>query len=103
VGRVKERLPTGVTLVVMGDHGHTPDGHHSLGYGLPTAAVYSGPLFRRDFDLGTIKLASNRYLLNAAFGLPLKVFGYTGEYLPEALVTWSGTHAEESHRIRASA
>lgn len=86
IPQLRARLPTGATLVVMGDHGHTEDGNHSLSFGLPTAAVYAGPPFRRGFDLGTIKLATNRYLLGAAFGLPLRTYGYAGDFCPEAVV-----------------
>lgn len=40
-----ERLRPSDHVVVLGDHGHTPDGRHAPGLAVPTYAVYSGPRF----------------------------------------------------------
>jgi hypothetical protein len=86
IPKFREKLPAGAVMVVLGDHGHTLDGRHGSGLVTPTTAVYVGGPFRRGVDLGLINLASNRYLLNGAFGLPVPAGGYTGGVYPEAFV-----------------
>lgn len=74
------------TLVVMGDHGHSIEGAHSLGQDVPTFAVYRGPLFKAGYNLGTINITSHRWWLSEVFGLPLPAEGYMGGRYPAALV-----------------
>ncbi len=93
IAAVQERLPAEAVLVVMGDHGHTSDGRHSLGLNVPTFAVYAGGPFGRGVELGTIRLATNRYLLDAALGLPLMIDGYMGELRPDALAAYDPRQA----------
>lgn len=85
IPRIRERLPAGATMVVMGDHGHDSTGKHIYGMDVPTFLAYAGPPFRRGVDLGTVSLTSHRYLLSEAAGVPLKTEGYAGEILPAAL------------------
>lgn len=87
IPRLRALLPAGTTFIVMGDHGHTFDGRHGSGLDLYTTSVYTGKPFLRGRDIGTIHLPSNRYLLSAAVGLPMPVFGYVGQLYPEALAS----------------
>lgn len=84
---IRERLPAGTTLVVMGDHGHDLKGRHGIGLDVPTLAVYAGPRFRRGVDLGATPIMSHRYLLSQALGLPVTTEAYAGEWLPQALAS----------------
>ncbi len=99
IPQFRAKLPPGAVLVVLGDHGHTQDGHHGTGLWTPTASVYVGGPFRQGVDLGTINLASNRYLLNGAFGLPVPAGGYAGEVYPGAFLR--GAQAEQSAGVAA--
>jgi len=83
-------VPEADTLVVMGDHGHSPDGSHSLGQDVPTLALYRGPRFKQGFALGTIDIMSHRWFFSELFGLPLPAEGYMGGRYPEV---FAGTPA----------
>jgi hypothetical protein len=85
IGVIRSRLPPGTTFAVTGDHGHDERGRHGYGMDVPTYAVYCGPMFRRDFDLGTITNISHRYLLSQAMGITVRSEDYAGQYLPQAL------------------
>lgn len=73
------------TLVVMGDHGHSLEGAHSLGQDVPTFALYRGPLFKTGYPLGKINITSHRWFLSEALGLPLPDEGYMGGRYPATL------------------
>jgi hypothetical protein len=73
------------TLVVIGDHGHSPEGAHSLGQDVPTFALYRGPLFKAGYSLGKINITSHRWFLSEALGLQLPNDGYMGGRYPAAL------------------
>jgi hypothetical protein len=78
------------TLVIMGDHGHSPEGAHTLGQDVPTFALYRGPRFARGHDLGTIPLMSHRWFLSEIFNQPLPATGYMGGRHPAALIDAPG-------------
>jgi hypothetical protein len=84
VARLDRTIPATDTFVVMGDHGHDPQGRHSLGLDVPTFALYRGPRFTAATDLGTISMTDHRYLMGYALGLPLPS-DYSGGRHPRAL------------------
>lgn len=85
IPRLRAQLPADVTFVVTGDHGHDLKGKHGVGLEVPTFAVYVGPRFRSNADLGTTSVMSHRYLLSHALDLPLTQEKYVGDVLPAAL------------------
>lgn len=99
VERLDRELPASDTLVVMGDHGHDPQGRHALGLDVPTYALYRGPGFVPGTDLGTVSIRDHRYLLGFALGLSLPD-DYGGERHPNAL---SASRAELGRYAEAGA
>ena len=84
VAELATQLPKDSTLLVMGDHGHTLDGRHSMGLDVPTFAAYVGPGFTVDADLGSIPITDHRYFLSWALKVPLT--GHLGSDHRAALV-----------------
>jgi hypothetical protein len=73
------------TFVVLGDHGHTPEGRHGPGLDVPTLLLYRGPGFAAGLDLGLVAITEHRYFLSWALGLPLSP-DYQSGRRPPALV-----------------
>jgi hypothetical protein len=86
VARLSAAIAPDDTLVVMGDHGHDPNGRHAFGLDVPTLGLYRGAAFRAGFDLGTLSIRDHRYLMGWGLGLPLPL-AYGGGRHPDALVS----------------
>ena len=81
---VAERLGPRDSLIILGDHGHSPEGHHSSGIPATTAFFASGPWFpkgkRVDVNM------SSTYFLMGAVTCETTPRTYTGQQPFDALV-----------------
>ncbi len=75
-------------IVVMGDHGHTPDGRHFAGLDVPSYAAYFGPAFQRHLKL-PMAMTDHASIWAKIFGLrfeeevPWVEAYFSGAALPE--------------------
>lgn len=86
VAKVLKEIPPGVSLAVVGDHGHDERGAHKAGLDIPTLAAFRGPAFRPGFALGTIEITEARYLMHAALRQPINRAAFAHAALDRALV-----------------
>lgn len=83
--QVASRLGPRDSMIVLGDHGHSPEGHHSSGIPATTVVVASGPWFPKGRRVD-VTMAS-AYFLAGAVTCETTPPGYTGQQPFEAL-TW---------------
>lgn len=77
-------------VVVLGDHGHTPDGRHAPGLVVPTYAVYTGPRFDARPLRRYMTMTDHAGLWGALFGVqygdvPWVRQYFAGEPLPKQI------------------
>lgn len=88
---VSKRLGPRGSMLILGDHGHNLEGHHSSGIPATTAYFASGPAFpkgqRVDVDMATT------YFLAGAVSCEATPKNYTGQQLFDSLVWPDSTEA----------
>lgn len=77
-------------VVVLGDHGHTPEGRHAPGLSVPTYAVYTGPRFEARPARRYMTMTDHAGLWGALFGVsygdvPWVRSYFAGEPLPKQI------------------
>ncbi|MBW2524524.1 MAG: alkaline phosphatase family protein [Deltaproteobacteria bacterium] len=88
---IADRLGPRDSMIVLGDHGHSLEGHHSAGIPADTLVVASGPWFPQR-QLGQVSMAST-YFLAGAVTCETTPPLYTGEQPFDAL-SWPASTRE---------
>ncbi len=90
IATARGRLRPTDHVVVLGDHGHTPDGRHAPGLSVPTYAVYTGPRFDARPARRFMTMTDHAGLWGALFGVqygevPWVRQYFAGEPLPKQI------------------